>query len=817
MSVLKCKVCGADIQLAGDNRLATCQYCGSTMTLPRLDDEVRLAAFNRGNFFRRKGEFDQALSAYEKIVTEDPTDAEAHWCCALCRFGIEYVEDPATYEWVPTCHRVSYDDFMQDVDYQMALEYSDGIVRRQYMKDAVKISDVLKRLVAISRNEKPYDIFICYKEQDEAGGRTKDSVLAQEIYQHLTDQGYAVFFSRVTLEDKVGAEYEPYIFAALHSAKIMLVVTTRGDYASAVWVKNEWSRFLSLMRTDPQKLLIPCYKDMDPYELPAELAVMQALDLNRLGALQDLYHVIGKNISAGQEAGAAAQSAAASAAAQASIEPLLEVAFMNINANKLEGLSAKFNEALVQDTGCVRAYLGLLVCLDLERQKMDPQNWRMEWQTYLEKLKTCIPREMPESEKKIISYQTAPSLLKIYGTLQDEARMNTVLDLFPQILSGNDLLLAVCRENNVPVMKLFLDRGLPVNTRVRFIRREKNREESLLFYTVASTGSIGIARLLLERGADVKEMITENQTEQWPLLYYAVAENRRDMVELLLQNGADPGQVVCYTDEKGCYRENSALFWSIWWADADVTELILKAGISPNAQALTFHPQYGIKEHSYFTALVSAVSVKKTDTVRLLLQYGADIRVHVLDFHQAGYSDYPLLLHAILYGNGEIVKILIEAGADVNEELIDYERKTGGLFGGKQGYKEKDRYSPLYALVAEKKAEIRAWQEPIVELLLQRGADPNWAYCVVSSDVVYSALHSLSKYSGKYPVLFKAIAENCSPRVLQLLVQAGASMKASVLSNGRTYDIRHFPFQNLKQETVQAIRALGWKGKGLFF
>ena len=35
MSVLKCKVCGADIQLAGDNRLATCQYCGCTMTLPR--------------------------------------------------------------------------------------------------------------------------------------------------------------------------------------------------------------------------------------------------------------------------------------------------------------------------------------------------------------------------------------------------------------------------------------------------------------------------------------------------------------------------------------------------------------------------------------------------------------------------------------------------------------------------------------------------------------------------------------------------------------------------------------------------------------
>ena len=205
-------------------------------------------------------------------------------------------------------------------------------------------------------------------------------------------------------------------------------------------MKNEWSRFLSLMRTDPQKLLIPCYKDMDPYELPAELAVMQALDLNRLGALQDLYHVIGKNISAGRRQERAAQSAAASAAAQASIEPLLEVAFMNINANKLEGLSAKFNEALVQDTGCVRRIWVFWYAWIWNGRRWIPQNWRMEWQTYLEKLKTCIPREMPESEKKIISYQTAPSLLKIYGTLQDEARMNTVLDLFPQILSDNDLL-----------------------------------------------------------------------------------------------------------------------------------------------------------------------------------------------------------------------------------------------------------------------------------------------------------------------------------------------------------------------------------------
>ena len=56
-------------------------------------------------------EFDKALALYEHIVRENEQDAEAHWCCALCRFGIEYVEDPTTFDWIPTCHRASFDNF----------------------------------------------------------------------------------------------------------------------------------------------------------------------------------------------------------------------------------------------------------------------------------------------------------------------------------------------------------------------------------------------------------------------------------------------------------------------------------------------------------------------------------------------------------------------------------------------------------------------------------------------------------------------------------------------------------------------------------
>lgn len=138
MAIIKCKMCGGDIVLSEDKSIGTCDSCGSTMTLPRIDDEQRAAAFNRGNHFRRIGEFDKALAVYEHIVEEHEADAEAHWCCALCRFGIEYVEDPTTHEWLPTCHRASFDSFLEDVDYLAALEHADPSARERYRQDAEK-------------------------------------------------------------------------------------------------------------------------------------------------------------------------------------------------------------------------------------------------------------------------------------------------------------------------------------------------------------------------------------------------------------------------------------------------------------------------------------------------------------------------------------------------------------------------------------------------------------------------------------------------------------------------------------------------------
>ncbi len=362
MAIIKCKMCGGDIQLSEDKTFGTCEYCGSTMTLPKVSDEQRAAQFNRGNHFRRQGEFDKALAVYERIVAEDDTDAEAHWCCALCRFGIEYVEDPATYEYIPTCHRASFDSFLEDVDYLAALEHSDGITRRQYQKDGAKIAEVQRGILATSQKEEPFDVFICYKETDDATKeRTRDSLDAQEIYYNLTQEGYRVFFARITLEDKAGTEYEPYIFAALNSAKVMVVVGEKAEHFSAVWVKNEWSRFLSLMRKDRTKLLLPCYKNVDPYDLPEQLGVLQSYDMAKIGFMQDLIRGITK-VLAKEEPKEAAQPIVQKVIQQSSgganLAAQLKRGMQALEDKDWAAADSFFDKALDMDAECAEAFFG---------------------------------------------------------------------------------------------------------------------------------------------------------------------------------------------------------------------------------------------------------------------------------------------------------------------------------------------------------------------------------------------------------------------------------------------------------------------------
>lgn len=296
MAVFRCKMCGADLSVFNNNKVVECDFCGTQQTIPAADDEKKVNLFNRANNMRMHCEFDKASAIYENLISEFFDEAEAYWGLCLCKYGIEYVDDPKTKKKVPTLHRASKRSIMEDEDYKTALEKSDVIAREQYKKEAAEIDRLNEEINEISRKEKPYDIFICYKETDEDGERTRDSVIAQDIYDALTKKGYKVFFARITLEDKLGEKYEPYIFSALNTAKVMLVFGTKPEYFNAVWVRNEWSRYLDIVEHDHTKKLFPCYKNMDAYDLPIEFKNLQAQDMSKVGFEQDLVRNIGKII-----------------------------------------------------------------------------------------------------------------------------------------------------------------------------------------------------------------------------------------------------------------------------------------------------------------------------------------------------------------------------------------------------------------------------------------------------------------------------------------------------------------------------------------
>lgn len=298
MAVFKCESCDGNLDVinSGGSRILECPYCGTQQTIPQTEDDKKVTIYNRANKLRKQCEFDKAEGVYESIIASYPEDAEAYWGLCLCKYGIEYVDDPATGKKVPTCHRTLDECILEDEDFEQVLENSDSSMIKMYRDKAKEIDRIQQSILEVATKESPYDIFICYKETDDNGQRTEDSVIAQDIFNSLTDKKYRVFFARISLEDKLGKEYEPYIYSALRSSKVMLVVGTKYEYLNAVWVKNEWQRFLELRKKDSEKVLIPCYRDIDAYDLPKEFKNLQSVNLAQVGSVQDLVRNIGKII-----------------------------------------------------------------------------------------------------------------------------------------------------------------------------------------------------------------------------------------------------------------------------------------------------------------------------------------------------------------------------------------------------------------------------------------------------------------------------------------------------------------------------------------
>lgn len=73
-------MCGGSLKKDENNDdVQVHEYCGTTQTISTTKNEIISNLYNRANNLRLKSEFDKA---------------EAHWGIVLCKYGIEYVDDP---------------------------------------------------------------------------------------------------------------------------------------------------------------------------------------------------------------------------------------------------------------------------------------------------------------------------------------------------------------------------------------------------------------------------------------------------------------------------------------------------------------------------------------------------------------------------------------------------------------------------------------------------------------------------------------------------------------------------------------------------
>lgn len=469
MAVFKCKRCGGDLNITEADKVVECEYCGTTQTVPSADNEKKMTLFNRANRLRLNNEFDKAVALYEQLIAEFPEEAEAYWGLCLCNWGIEYVDDPATGEKKPTCHRASFESLMKDENYLLAMEYADLTAQRVYRREAQEIDRLNDAILSVSRNEKPYDVFICYKEKtDKSGMRTHDSVLAQDVYDALTANGLKVFFSRITLEDKLGRQYEHYIFAALNSAKVMLAIGTKYEYFQAAWVKNEWSRFLRLAAKDRSKVLIPCFCDMDPCDLPDEFKGLQAQDLGKLGAVQDLVRGVGKLLAKDAPKDGDVQQAAVSNPAAATVQSLLKRAFMFLEDGEWGSANKYAEKVLDIDPENGEAYLAKAMS-DLKKRSRSSMNdvsgialnaniqkalrfgsgsLKNEINGYIESTKAAEAADQLEADKVIVAFSARQSGRQAQSLEQQLTAAKQKLSYMESICGGYDKTAAQIKQLN---------------------------------------------------------------------------------------------------------------------------------------------------------------------------------------------------------------------------------------------------------------------------------------------------------------------------------------------------------------------------------
>ena len=357
----KCQSCGYQFRYVDlTRREIRCEACGRVQILPEgMDDEEKGNYFNQANEFLRCYEFEMASNEYSRILARYPEDVEALWGSIMTQYGVEYIKENGRN--IVTLHRYQRMPLPETLAYKRIMELTDGKDKEHYENAAKEIERIRASIgQGINNIGTRYDVFISFKQtEDDTGKKTEDYQLAYKIHDKLKTAMCSVFFSPVSLHDVMGENFESHIYQALRSARVMILIATQERYVNAVWVKNEWQRFLEFS-SDPgaDKHIMPVFKKTLDY-FPESLRKFQGIDCETVAFEQYICDNV-RRIVRNEGARASAGSADGS----------LKRAWFELEEERFDEAANAFNRARDREPASYEASLGLLLC-DLRIKKKD--------------------------------------------------------------------------------------------------------------------------------------------------------------------------------------------------------------------------------------------------------------------------------------------------------------------------------------------------------------------------------------------------------------------------------------------------------------
>ncbi len=302
-----CKCCTAPLDPSGaEGNVLRCTFCGTAFMLAKSSEPKVQNFLDQGEHDLDTCKFDDAYAAYQKAAELDKEEPEAYFGMALSAFKVQYLKDETCDppRMQPICHEISAKSFCADKNYRRALQFATDEQRQEYERRAAEIDAIKREFYDLQRKGLDYDCFLCVKVTEEDGRtRTADYDRANDIYYYLKDEGYKPFFSEREMKGREGANYEALILYALYTSECMLIVCSDESYLQTKWVKNEYTRFASMIANEEKErdAVSFAFHGTPIERLPGRSGKIQGVDLAKPDAYTRIHSFVAGHLSAAAE------------------------------------------------------------------------------------------------------------------------------------------------------------------------------------------------------------------------------------------------------------------------------------------------------------------------------------------------------------------------------------------------------------------------------------------------------------------------------------------------------------------------------------